>query len=39
MTAKNSVGEDPAPEDYARLLALARDSAKELRPELAIHWA
>ncbi|NLD89069.1 MAG: hypothetical protein GX634_01835 [Lentisphaerae bacterium] len=39
MTAKNSAGEDPAPEDYARLLALARDSAKELRPELAIHWA
>lgn len=39
MTAKRPDGQDLPPEDYTKVLAFARECAKPLHPELAIHWA
>lgn len=39
LTVKTPAGENPGPDEFQQVLALARDSAKELKPELAIHWA
>ena len=39
LTAKTPEGGDLPPEEYKKILAFARDCAKELAPELAIHWA
>ena len=39
MTAKTPDGTDLPRADYERVLAFARECAKPLHPELAIHWA
>lgn len=39
MTAKTAEGEDLPPEEYGKVLAFARECAKPLSPDLAIHWA
>ena len=39
LTAKTPEGQDLPPEEYKKVLAFARDCAKDLAPELAIHWA
>lgn len=39
MAVKAPDGNDVAPEDYNKVLAFARECAKQLDPELAIHWA
>lgn len=39
MSARRQDGEELTPEEFNQLLALARKSAGELDPELAIHWA
>lgn len=39
MTAKTPDGQDLPPEEYHKVLAFARECAKPLSPDLAIHWA
>jgi len=39
LTAKARDGRELSPEAFTQVLTLARDAAKELEPELAIHWA
>ncbi len=39
LTVKAQDGNDLPPEEYNKVLSFARDCAKQLDPELAIHWA
>lgn len=39
LTAKTQDGKDLPPEEYTKVLSLARECAKPLCPDLAIHWA
>lgn len=39
MTARTQDGQELPPEEYKRMIEVARQIAKELHPDLAIHWA